>query len=42
MAQALIDNLQDQMEQNNQLSSLQSNKDNILKIENKNNKLLNE
>lgn len=41
MAQALIDNLQDQMKQNNQLSSPQSNKDNILKIE-KNNKLLNE
>lgn len=42
MAQALIDNLQDQMKQKNQLSSPQSNKDNILKIENKNNKLLNE
>lgn len=42
MSQVLIDTFQDQIKQNNQLSSPQNNKDNILKLENKNNKLLNE
>ena len=42
MTQVLIDTLKDQMKQNNQLSSPQGSKDHILKLENKNNKLLNE
>ena len=42
ITKGLLDSIQMQLEQNNQLSSPQDGKDHILKLENKNNKLLNE
>ena len=42
ITKGLLDSIQMQLEQNNQLSSPQGSKDHILKLENKNNKLLNE